>query len=86
MSHPGIVWRKATGSANQITVSPSGKIVWRLHRGVVYAGTKISSRHPEGLKWVEAVRDVEYIAVGNDCAWLVETFCLAQYNEILVND
>lgn len=65
----GIQWRKATGRANQISVSPSGQIVWRLHRGTVYAGTKISSRHPEGLKWVEAIRDVLTISVDNDCAW-----------------
>lgn len=65
----GIQWRKVTDFANQISVSPSGNIVWRLHRGVVYAGTKISTRRPEGLKWVEAVRDVKTISVDNDCAW-----------------
>ena len=65
----GIVWRKATGYASQISVSPSGSIVWRLCKGVVFAGTKISTRHPEGLKWVEAVREVQYIAVSNTCAW-----------------
>ena len=65
----GIVWRKATGYASQISVSPSGSIVWRLHKGVVHAGTKISTRHPEGLKWVEAVREVQYITVFNNCAW-----------------
>ncbi|XP_012939414.1 tectonin beta-propeller repeat-containing protein 2 isoform X2 [Aplysia californica] len=71
-SPKGIVWRKASGSANQIAVSPSGHIVWRLHRGVVFAGTKISSRHPEGLKWVEAVRDVEWISVDDNCAWYIK--------------
>lgn len=68
-SPKGILWRKATGNASQISVSPSGHIVWRLHRGTVYAGTKISSRHPEGLKWVEAVKDVEYISVDDHCVW-----------------
>ncbi|BFZ11505.1 hypothetical protein BsWGS_14546 [Bradybaena similaris] len=67
----GIQWRKVTDFANQISVSPSGNIVWRLHRGVVYAGTKISTRRPEGLKWVEAVRDVKTISVDNDCAWFI---------------
>ncbi|GFR99975.1 tectonin beta-propeller repeat-containing protein 2 [Elysia marginata] len=68
----GIVWRKATGYASQMSVSPSGSIVWRLYKGVVYAGTKISTRHPEGLKWVEAVREVQYIAVANNCAWFIK--------------
>ncbi|RUS76520.1 hypothetical protein EGW08_015713, partial [Elysia chlorotica] len=68
----GIVWRKATGCASQISVSPSGNIVWRLCKGVVFAGTKISTRHPEGLKWVEAVREVQYIAVSNTCAWFIK--------------
>ncbi|CAG5119309.1 unnamed protein product [Candidula unifasciata] len=67
----GIQWRKITDHGSQISVSPSGNIVWRLHRGVVYAGTKICTRRPEGLKWVEAVRDVKTICVDNDCAWFV---------------
>lgn len=66
-----VLWRKATGSASQISVSPSSHIVWRLHKHTVYAGTKISSRHPEGLKWVEAIREVKWIGVDDNCAWLV---------------
>ncbi|CAL1547450.1 unnamed protein product [Lymnaea stagnalis] len=68
----GIMWHKASGQASQISVSPSGHIVWRLHRGVVFAGTKITSRHPEGMKWVEAVRDVETICVDDSFAWYIK--------------
>lgn len=65
----GIVWRKVADPANQISVAPLGHIVWRLHRGTVYASTKITHRRPEGLKWVEAVRDVSYISADDHCAW-----------------
>ncbi|KAK7104074.1 hypothetical protein V1264_018848 [Littorina saxatilis] len=69
----GILWRKAVAApSNQISVSPSGHIVWRLHRGKVFAGTKITQRHPEGLKWVEAVRDVMHMSVDDTCAWYVK--------------
>ena len=65
----GIRWRKVGEPANQISVSPSGHIVWRLYRGRVFAGTKITQRRPEGLKWVEAVRDVAHISADDNCAW-----------------
>lgn len=69
----GILWRKVGEPASQISVSPSGHIVWRLHRGRVFAGTKITHRHPEGLKWVEAVRDVSHVSADDHCAWYVKT-------------
>lgn len=65
----GVLWRKVGDPASQIAVSPSGHIVWRLHKGRVFAGTKITHRRPEGLKWVEAVRDVRFISVDDHCAW-----------------
>ncbi|XP_067682961.1 tectonin beta-propeller repeat-containing protein 2-like [Haliotis asinina] len=68
----GVVWRKASGQAKQIAVSSSGSIVWRLQKTTVYAGTKLSSRRPEGLKWVEAVKDVSYISVDDNCAWYIK--------------
>ncbi|KAH9495061.1 hypothetical protein Btru_018728 [Bulinus truncatus] len=71
-SPKGVMWRKASGKANQISVSPSGHIVWRLHHGVVHAGTKINSRHPEGMKWVEAIRDVEMICVDDKSGWYIK--------------
>ncbi|XP_046579933.1 tectonin beta-propeller repeat-containing protein 2-like isoform X3 [Haliotis rubra] len=69
----GVVWRKASGQAKQIAVSSSGSIVWRLQKSTVYAGTKLSSRRPEGLKWVDAVKDVSYISVDDNCAWYIKT-------------
>ncbi|XP_071079116.1 tectonin beta-propeller repeat-containing protein 2-like [Haliotis cracherodii] len=69
----GVVWRKASGQAKQISVSSSGSIVWRLQKNTVYAGTKLSARRPEGLKWVEAVKDVSYISVDDKCAWYLKT-------------
>ncbi|KAL4238724.1 Propeller [Mactra antiquata] len=73
LSSPGVTWRKANGSATQIAVSPDGYIVWALHKNTVMAGTKITSKRPEGMKWVEAVRDVAYICVDNRSAWYIKT-------------
>jgi len=69
LEEPGVTWRKSTGNASQISVSPDGNIVWALHKGTVSAGTRITAKRPEGMKWVEAVRDVAYVCVDNTCAW-----------------
>ncbi|XP_060077875.1 tectonin beta-propeller repeat-containing protein 2-like [Ylistrum balloti] len=65
-------WQKIKDPGHQIAVSRSGFIVWRLYKNTVYAGTKITTRHPEGMKWVEAVRNVLFVAVDNNCAWYVK--------------
>lgn len=69
LTGPGVSWKKASGTASQISVSPDGYIIWAMNRNTVYAGTKITAKRPEGMKWVEAVRDVSYICVDNTCAW-----------------
>ncbi|WAR18488.1 TCPR2-like protein [Mya arenaria] len=73
LTGPGIAWKKPTGNASQISVSPDGNIVWGLYKGTVSAGTKITAKRPEGMKWVEAVRDVSYISVDDTCAWYIKT-------------
>ncbi|CAC5385613.1 TECPR2 [Mytilus coruscus] len=70
---PGIKWVKANGYAKQISVSTSGMIVWRVYKDTVYAGTKITSKHPEGMKWVEAIRGVQSVSVDNNCAWYIKS-------------
>lgn len=69
LSSPGLKWQKANGFAKMIAVSRSGNIVWRLYKETVYAGTKITAKHPEGLKWIEAIREVQYISVDETVAW-----------------
>ncbi|XP_021379917.1 tectonin beta-propeller repeat-containing protein 2-like isoform X1 [Mizuhopecten yessoensis] len=70
VDHPK--WQKIKDYGNQIAVSRSGYIMWRLYKNTVYAGTKITPRHPEGMKWVEAVRNVQFVAVDNNCAWYIK--------------
>ena len=76
MKTPGIKWIKANGYAKIISVSRSGMIIWRLYKDTVYAGTKITAKHPEGMKWVEAIRGVQSMAVDNNCAWYVDCLVL----------
>ena len=71
LSGPGLLWKKVSGYASQISVSKDGNIVWALNKGTVSAGTKITAKRPEGMKWVEAVRDVAYMCVDETCAWYV---------------
>ncbi|XP_053393854.1 tectonin beta-propeller repeat-containing protein 2-like isoform X2 [Mercenaria mercenaria] len=73
LSGPGVSWKRAVGSASQISVSQDGFIVWSLNKNTVYAGTKITAKRPEGMKWVEAVRDVSFICVDNTSAWYIKT-------------
>lgn len=69
LNSPGFKWQKANGNAKMMAVSHSGSIVWRLYKDTVYAGTKIVAKHPEGMKWIEAVREVQYISVDETMAW-----------------
>ena len=69
LAGPSLNWKKASGTASQISVSLCGNILWCLHKNTVSAGTKITQKRPEGMKWVEAVRDVAYICVDQTCAW-----------------
>ncbi|XP_061173817.1 tectonin beta-propeller repeat-containing protein 2-like isoform X2 [Saccostrea echinata] len=73
LTNPGLKWQKANGYAKMIAVSRSGSIVWRLYKDTVYAGTKLTAKHPEGLKWIEAVREVQYISVDETVAWYLKT-------------
>lgn len=73
LNSPGFKWQKANGNAKMMAVSHSGSIVWRLYKDTVYAGTKIVAKHPEGMKWIEAVREVQYISVDETMAWYIKT-------------
>ncbi|XP_078316066.1 tectonin beta-propeller repeat-containing protein 2-like isoform X2 [Crassostrea virginica] len=70
---PELKWQKVNGFAKMIAVSRSGSIVWRLYKDTVYVGTKITAKHPEGMKWIEAVREVQYISVDETVAWYLKT-------------
>lgn len=69
LSGPGLRWRKADEPFHQVAVSPSGGIVWRLHRSIAYAATGISARNPVGTKWNVSAKEVSYIAVDDNVAW-----------------
>ena len=63
-------WCCAIGApAQQISVAPSGWIVWRLHSGSAYAASGVTKQSPFGVKWTEVVREVTCISVDNSSAW-----------------
>jgi len=59
----------ATAPAQQVSVSPSGSLVWRLDGGSAYAARNVSARHPWGNKWTEVARDVSWVSVDDHVAW-----------------
>ena len=69
---PGLKWRKVEEPFHQVAVSPSGSIVWRLHRSLAYAATGISPRNPAGTKWNVSAKDVTYISLDETVAWYVK--------------
>lgn len=67
----GLRWQRVSGAyAHQISVAPSGNIVWRLYRGMLYAGTKIHAQRPAGVKWDDFVQsDVVHMSVDDTMGW-----------------
>ena len=68
-SGPGLKWQSITDATEQLAVSPSGMLVWRLHNSSLYVATKITTRHPAGSKWVEAAREVAHVCVDDNVGW-----------------
>ena len=65
-----LTWNKVPRiGASQISVSPSGWLIWRLHKGSVFAATNVTPRAPYGTKWMEIARNVAYISVDEHVAW-----------------
>lgn len=67
---PGLRWFVVTTApAQQISVSPSGSLVWRLDDGSVYAARNVTARQPWGNKWSAVARDVTWVSADNHVAW-----------------
>ncbi|GAB6021574.1 Tectonin beta-propeller repeat containing 2, variant 3 [Chamberlinius hualienensis] len=75
----GLEWHKTEYPAKQISVSPSGKRVWRIHDHSAYALFEPSVRGPFGIRWMEVALDVQQISVHESCVWYVtcsgEVYC-----------
>ncbi|XP_033105345.1 tectonin beta-propeller repeat-containing protein 2-like isoform X1 [Anneissia japonica] len=68
-------WNKLRDSAQQMAVSHTESIVWRVHRksGKAYACAPITPRSPIGSKWAETCHDVCYVALDETIAWIIKT-------------
>ncbi|XP_071963719.1 tectonin beta-propeller repeat-containing protein 2-like [Antedon mediterranea] len=68
-------WDKLRESAQQMAVSHTESIVWRVHRktGIAYASAPITPRSPIGSKWAPACNDVRYVSLDENIAWIVKT-------------
>lgn len=69
---PGLRWFVVTTApAQQVSVSPTGSLVWRLDHSSAFAACGVSTRHPWGTKWTEVARNVSWISVDDHVAWYV---------------
>jgi len=67
---PGLRWFVVTTApAQQVSVSPSGSLVWRLDGRTVYAARNVTARQPWGNKWSAVARDVTWISADDHVAW-----------------
>lgn len=67
---PGLRWFVVTTApAQQISISPSGSLVWRLEGNSAYAACNVSARQPWGNMWTGVARDVTWISVDDHVAW-----------------
>ena len=67
---PGLRWFVVTTApAQQVSVSPSGSLVWRLDGRTVYAARNVTARLPWGNKWSAVARDVTWISADDHVAW-----------------
>ena len=73
---PGVQWVSIDQSAQLMSCSPDGHIIWRLCCGSAYAASrKIGAKSSAGLEWREIARDVAHLSVDNNMAWY-GIFCL----------
>ena len=72
LSEPVLEWKALSGSANQIAVSPNGWIMWKLHNNMIHVATGVSAGNPSIKDWKVIAREVAYISVDDNMAWLVE--------------
>ena len=71
LTESSLQWKQVEKApASQIAASPSGWIVWRLHKGSIYVGTKLTTnRVSPSTKWMEVAKDVAYISVDETYSW-----------------
>lgn len=67
---PGLTWINVSQPAQQVSSSPSGFIVWRVHRGSAFSAVgRITGKSPAGTEWREVAREVAYVAVDDSVVW-----------------
>lgn len=66
------VWQTSEDKADSLSVSCSGRIVWRLHQGSVWALVKPHRTAPKGSKWIEVASDVVSITVCDHSGWYLK--------------
>lgn len=66
---PHLGWRKLRVPGRHISVSVSGHIVWRLHKNTAYVAVKAGPWKPDGIRWIEGAKDVEYVSASDTCVW-----------------
>ena len=64
-------WHKVDYKAKQVSISPNGTIVWKIHKSIAYALENPTTRGPFGREWKEAAHNVQWISVSDNMAWFI---------------
>ncbi|XP_069698641.1 tectonin beta-propeller repeat-containing protein 2 isoform X2 [Periplaneta americana] len=75
-------WQKLDYKARQIAVSPNGTLVWKLHKSTAYALENPSTKGPFGRRWKQAVRNVQWISLADNMAWLISDGCVFVHKQL----
>ncbi|XP_028677327.1 tectonin beta-propeller repeat-containing protein 2 isoform X1 [Erpetoichthys calabaricus] len=73
MPSSGLRWQKFEDNVQQVAVSPSGALLWKIEQRTnkAFACAKVSikgKRH-----WYEALPQTSFVALSNDAAWIIRT-------------
>jgi hypothetical protein len=75
-------WQKVDYKAKQIAVSPNGTLVWKLHKCTAYGLECPSVKGPFGGRWIEVMRNVQWISVADTIAWFISDGCIYIHKQL----
>ncbi|XP_032882387.1 tectonin beta-propeller repeat-containing protein 2 isoform X2 [Amblyraja radiata] len=69
----GLRWQKFEDGVQQVAVSPSGVLLWKIEQksSKAYACGKVTMKGKR--HWYEALPNAAYVALSDDAAWIIQT-------------
>ncbi|CAM1294057.1 Uncharacterised protein g907 [Pycnogonum litorale] len=71
---PGLMWHQLDYHANEVAISISGSMIWRIYKGILYVcrpGT-CNLYKPNVSSWIEVTTNVHSVAIDDTDAWILK--------------